>query len=153
MTLGAIDPGRTRQALYSALTAWWTRVGDTPSSRWRLDTLWRAAGWEAAALELEARDDPEPPTRMSGRGHSRALSPIQVCKLRTTKRPNKQAARQEFTHLFTHFARSHLLWGAAGALCVRRSDTVRRASTTSRQKLNGMEGPRRSNPNPGNVLP
>ena len=37
---------------YPALAGWRKRVGDTPSSRWTLDSLWRAA-----MAEVDARDN------------------------------------------------------------------------------------------------
>lgn len=42
---------------YPALEAWRKRVGGTPSSRWTLDNLWRAAMIEVEASE--SRNHPE----------------------------------------------------------------------------------------------
>lgn len=36
---------------YPALTAWQKRVGDTPTSRWTFDDLWRAAMAESDAKD------------------------------------------------------------------------------------------------------
>ena len=43
------------KAGYPALTAWQKRVGDTPTSRWTFDDLWRAAMAESDARD--SKDD------------------------------------------------------------------------------------------------
>ena len=43
---------------YPALAGWRKRVGDSPSSRWTPDNLWRAA-----MAEVEARDNKDNPER------------------------------------------------------------------------------------------